>query len=115
VLSPATSDSIRVPKSQEFADVVRQLRLLIGKVEASSSSVTLAPDGALLHAACRLLDPSPEQREAMRTALMVLRDLVRRVDSVRNVLVSNAADPAVAEALGLHDKSEIHLFLRQEP
>jgi hypothetical protein len=115
VLSPATSDPTPVPGTQEFADVVRLLRLLVGQVEAGSSSVTLTRDSALFRTACRLLDASPEQRETTRTALMVLRDLVWRVDSVRNVLASNAADPVVAEALSLLDTSDIHLFLRQEP
>lgn len=115
MLSPATSDATVVPKSQEFADVVRLLRLLISQVEANSSGVILTRDSALFHAACRILDASPGQRETTRTALMVLRDLVWRVDSVRNVLASNAADPAVSEALSLLDTSDIHLFLRQEP
>lgn len=114
MLSAATSDLTVVPRAQEFADVVRLLRLLIGQVEAGSG-VMLTRDGALFQAACRLLDASPEQRETTRTALMVLRDLVWRVDSVRNVLASNAEDPAVAEALSLLDTSDIHLFLRQEP
>jgi hypothetical protein len=47
--------------------------------------------------------------------MMVLRDLVWRVDSVRNVLASNAAGPAVAEAVNLLDTSDIHLFPRREP
>lgn len=115
MLSPAASNSALAPRTQEFADVVRLLRLLISQVEAGSSSVTLTRDSALFHAACRLLDASPEQRETTRTALMVLHDLVWRVDSVRNVLASSAADPAVEEALGLLDTSDIHLFLRQEP
>jgi hypothetical protein len=115
VQSAATSDLTVVPRAQEFADVVRLLRLLIGQVEAGSSGVMLTRESALFQTACRLLDASPEQRETTRTALMVLRDLVWRVDSVRNVLAANAADPVVAEALSLLDTSDIHLFLRQEP
>jgi hypothetical protein len=110
------SGPIAVISEQEVADITRLLRLLVTQVENSGpAGVTLRPDAALFQIATKILNASPEERASTRTALMALRDLVWRVDSVRSMLAVNGADPAIAEALNLLDTSDIHLFLRQEP
>lgn len=114
-LRQAASDPSSVAIGQQFADIMRLLRLVIDQVDANADGIRLTRDSALFHAAFGLLDASPEQRGSTRTALMVLRDLVWRVDSVRAVLRPHDAEPHVAEALGLLDTSDIHLFLKQEP
>lgn len=110
------SERAFVAGTQEAADVLRLLRLLIARVEGSGpSGVTLSSDEPLFQIAKQMLDASPEQRASTRTALMTLRDLVWRVDSVRSMLSPHIAEPAIAEALELLDTSDIHQFLRQEP
>jgi hypothetical protein len=100
----------------EQADIKRLLRLLVTQIEcAGESGVKLTADAALYRAALRTLEATPEMRASTRTALMALRDLAWRVDSVRFVLSAHSTDPEVAEALSLLDTSDIHMFLRQEP
>jgi hypothetical protein len=104
------------PNAQEFADTVRLLRLLVAEVQrAGPAGFTLTAESALFQTACRMLDATPAERESTRTALMVLRDLVWRVDSVRNDLSRFSVDSKIAEALSLLDTADIHFFLRQEP
>ena len=96
--------------------MMRLLRPLVAQAErAGSTGVMLTRDGALLHAARRMLEASPEERAGTRTAWMALRDLVWRFDLVRSMLSPHAAEPAVAGALRLLGTSDIHLFLRHEP
>jgi len=101
---------------QDPADLMPLLRLFVTQVQSSGQNgVTLTANSALFQTACRILDASPAERKSTRTALMALRDLVWRVDSVRSVLASHDAEPAVAEAIELLDTSDIHQFLGQEP
>lgn len=110
------SEAINVVREQEVADIVRLLRILFADVEAAGpSGVQLTTGSAVFHIARQMLDASPEQRASTRTALMTLRDLVWRVDTVRSVLSSYSSEPAIGEALSWLDTSDIHLFLRQEP
>jgi hypothetical protein len=105
-----------VPSLQYMADMMRLLRLFVTQVQSSGlNGVTLTVNSALFQTACRMLDASPAERESTRAALMTLRDFVWRVDSVRSVLASHDAEPAVAEAIKLLDTSDIHQFLGQEP
>jgi hypothetical protein len=108
--------SVAPLRLQDTADMMRLLRLFVTQVQsAGPKGVTLTANSALFQMACRMLEASPAERESTRTALMALRDLVWRVDSVRSVLASHDAEPPVAEAIKLLDTLDIHQFLRQEP
>jgi hypothetical protein len=110
---PSPVASLRL---QDAADMMRRLRLFVAQVQsARPTSITRTANSAFFQTACRILDASPTERESTRTALMALRDIVWRVDSVRSVRVSHDAEPPIAEANKLLDTSDIHLFLRQEP
>lgn len=110
------SEANNVVREQEVADIVRLLRVLVADVEAAGpSGVQLTTGSAVFRIARQILDASPEQRASTRTALMTLRDLVWRVDTVRSVLSSDSSEPAISEALNWLDTADIHLFLRQEP
>lgn len=113
--TPTISGDLPVFGTQRFADVMRLLRLLIGQVEAGSSDVVLTRESAMYQAACRLLDATPEHRAATRTAIMALRDLLWRVDTVRSILESHTNDPTIAEAVRWLETSDVHQFMRQEP
>lgn len=113
--APMISSESPVPGTQEFADIVRLLRLLVGQVEATPSGVVLTRESVVYRAVCGLLDATPEQRAATRTAIMILRDLLWRADTVRSMLESRMNDPAIAEAVSLLETADVHQFLRQEP
>lgn len=112
-------NSALVPEASDMqhrADCLRVMRFFVAEVmQAGPEGTVISTRSALFQIACRMLNDGPDERGSTRTALMALRDLVWRVDSVRSVLATHEAEPALTEALKLLDTSDIHLFLKQEP
>lgn len=103
-------------RGQAVADVIRSLRLLFAEIEASPSGcATLERGHAIYRVAERLFYADANGRASNRTAVMTLRDLVWRVDSVRYVLAERLGADEGAALLCLLDTTDVHDFLRQEP
>lgn len=94
--------------------MMRLARLIVAAIDlAGVDGLRLTSQSAVYALSRALVREADDDTGLTRTAMMVLRDLVWRVDTARALLAQRASPPERREFDELFDTSDVHAFLVQ--